>query len=138
MAKRTVGCFTDAKLRELAEQPNAVVYQPTHDIVYTPWTAARVSDAVKRIAQATRAGSSADKIREDSDLDEFAQKYTVFWQKLTDPAFVEDEQHVKTVLKLVALKSMVEQGILDETAAQAQSADIALKSLAARVPKASG
>ena len=133
-AKRTVGCFTDAKLKELSEQPNTVVYKPTHDIVYTPWTAVRVRDVVMRIAQATRSGTDAATLRGDAEIGEFASKYTVFFQKLTDPAFVADEAHVKTVLKIVALKGMVEQGLLDETTAQAQSADIALKSLASRVP----
>lgn len=133
--KRTVGCFTDAKLRELAEQPNTVVYQPTHDIVYTPWTASRVRDAVMQISSATREGKSPDDIRTDEELREFSEKYTKFFEKLTDAAFVADEEHVKTMLKLVMLKSMVEQGILDDTTAQAQSADVALKSLASRVPK---
>jgi hypothetical protein len=134
MAKRTVGCFTDAKLRELSEQPNTVVYQPTHDIVYTPWPAHRVRDAVMKISSATREGKSAADIRMNPELHEFSEKYTKFFEKLTDPAFVADEEHVKTMLKLVMLKSMVDQGVLDEKTAQAQSADVALKSLASRVP----
>lgn len=134
MAKRTVGCFTDAKLKELAEQPNTVVYKPTHDIVYTPWSANRVRDAVMKISNATREGKSHADICADPELLEFSEKYQKFFEKLTDPSFVADNKHVETMLKLVMLKSMVEQGILDEKSAQAQSANVALKSLASRVP----
>lgn len=136
MAKRTVGCFTDAKLKEIAQQPNTVVYQPTHDITYIPWSAQRVYKAVLKIASATREGIMPEKICQDDDeLKEFSQKYTKFFEKLTDKMFVMDDGHVQTVLKLINLKTMVEQGLLDETAAQAQSADIALKSLSARVDR---
>tara|TARA_B110000046_G_scaffold183525_1_gene219790 strand:- start:188 stop:598 length:411 start_codon:yes stop_codon:yes gene_type:complete len=135
MANRTVGCFTDAKLREIAQQPNTVVYQPTHDIEYTPWPAHRVRNAVMKITSATRGGVTPMRIREDDELREFSEKYTKFFEKLTDSAFVADDGHVATVLELVTLKSMVEQGTLDATNAQAQSADVALKSLATRVPR---
>ena len=131
--KKTVGCFTQKQLDELAQQQNVSVYQPVHDITYEPWTAARVSDAVDRISSLTRGGASPADIRKTADLDEFASKYTVFFQKLTDCAFVADKANLMVIKRLVALRGMVEQGIVDETTAQAQSADLALKSLVARV-----
>ena len=133
MATRTVGSFTEEKLRELAEQPDTVVYQPTHDIVYTPWSAQRVREAALKVASATRCGTTTDQLCEDDELREFSQKYTVFFQKLTDAAFVADEGHIQTVLQLIALRSMVEQGTISEASAMTQSADIALQSLKARV-----
>lgn len=133
MATRTVGCFTDAKLRELAEQPNTVVYQPTHDIVYTPWNAQRVREAVLKIASATRRGTTTDELCKDDELLEFSKKYTIFFQKLTNVEFAADDGHIQTVLKLIALKDMVEHGQMDEASAKAQSADIALQNLKSRV-----
>lgn len=134
MNKR-VGCFTEDQLKKLSEQENVSVYQPVHDITYEPWTASRVADAVDRLALLTRAGVSTDAVRQQNkDLDEFASKYTVFFQKLTDPAFVEDRENVVVMKKLIALREMVETGMIDDTTAQAQSADIALKSLMKRVP----
>ena len=131
--KKSVGCFTEEKLRELATQPNVTVMEPTHDIVYTPWNAKRVSSAVDRIVLMTRGGASADAIRGlDGELAEFASKYTVMYDKITDPAFVADEEHVLVVKKLVALHGMVELGSLRNVDAQAQASDIALRSLAAR------
>ena len=133
MNKR-VGCFTQEQLSRLAEQDNVSVYQPVHDITYEPWTAVRVANVVDRIAQLTRSGSTAARIRQDdAELDEFANKYTVIFQKLSDPAFVADTQNLVVVKKLIALRGMVEQGLIDENTAQGQSADIALKSLMARV-----
>lgn len=120
-------------MRELSTQPNTVVYTPTHDIVYTAWPASRVRNAVVSVAKLTRQGIGAKDIREDPELDEFASKYTVFFQKLTTASFAADDEHVKTVLRLVGLKECVERGILDEESARAQSADCALQNLATRV-----
>lgn len=132
--KKTVGCFTEEKLRELAEQPNVTVMQPTHDIRYTPWTAQRVSACVDRLAELTRAGVDAERIKaQDAELAEFANKYTVFFVKLTNQAFVHDSNHLKTVKQLVTLRGMVEQGMMTDVEAQAQAADTALRSLASRV-----
>jgi hypothetical protein len=133
MAEQKVTCLTENKLRELAERPHPIVYKPTHDIVYAPWSASRVREAVVQVVKLTRRGVPSAEIRQNTELDEFAAKYTVFFQKLTDVEFVADEEHVKTVLRLVVLKELVEQGVLDEEAARAQSADCALKSLASRV-----
>ena len=133
--KKTVGCFTEEKLRELAEQPNVTVMQPTHDIVYTPWESQRVMNAFKRVVQLTRRGDSPERIRKDPELDEFASKYTTFFSKLTDPAFAADDEHLLVMQKLILLRQMVEVGRLTEVEAQAQSADIALQSLAARAKK---
>ena len=69
----------------------------------------------------------------DAELADFASKYTMFFKKLTEPAFVNDRGHVETVKRLIALRGAVEHGILSDTEAQAQSSDIALKSLASRV-----
>ena len=132
--RKTVSCFTEEKLRELSQQPNTVVYQPTHDILYEPWSAQRVSDCVDRLVMATLArGASPETSSLDPDLIEFSQKYTVFFKKLTDPEFVKDPTHVLTVKKLVDLRARVEEGGLNLQEAQAQSADIALKSLMGRV-----
>lgn len=131
--KKTVGCFTQEQLAKLSEQENVSVYQPVHDITYEPWTASRVSQVVDNLVVLTRSGSSPTEAEENAEIREFASKYTVFFQKLTNPAFVADPENIVVMKRLIALRAMVEQGILDETAAQAQSADIALKSLMTRV-----
>lgn len=133
--KKSVGCFTEEKLRALAQEPNVTVYQPTHDIVYTPWSADRVMKCVDSVAQMTRDGKSVDEVRATDELREFSEKYTVFFQKLTDRKFVDDPRHVETVKKIVSMKDKVDRGLMDENTAKAESADIALQSLVSRVPK---
>lgn len=132
--KKTVGCFTQRQLEDLSNRKNVSVYQPVHDITYEPWTATRVSKAVDTIATLTRNGVSSEDVRKFDELDEFASKYTVFFQKLTDSSFVADDENIAVMKRLITLRGMVEQGIIDPTAAQAQSSDIALKSLMSRVP----
>lgn len=133
--KQSVGCFTDAKLRELAKDPNVTVYQPTHDIVYAPWPTDRVMKCVDRICEMTKKGDTAEAIKEDDELRQFSEKYTTFFQKLTDVAFVEDPSHVDTLRQIVEVKAKMDKGLIDEERARAASSDIALKSLMKRVPR---
>ena len=51
--KKTVGCFTDEKLKELSSQPNTVVMQPTYDTVFEPWPVSRVSSVMDKIVNIT-------------------------------------------------------------------------------------
>ena len=131
---RQVGCYTESSLRAIAKEPNAVVYEATHDIQYTPWPASRVERCVDDLVQFTRSGAAAAAAQLSDELREFASKYTVFFQKLTDAAFVADAENVRVVKKLVALRAMVESGEVDEATARATSADLAFKSLATRLP----
>lgn len=129
---RQVACFNEAELESLAARPNTVVYRPTHDILYDAWSAERVCKTVDRIIAAHRSGTFHAAVQ-DGEVADFASKYTVLFKKLSDPEFVRDSGHVATVKRLIALRAQVETGEIDETSAQAQSADIALKSLASRV-----
>ena len=133
-AKKTIACLTPEKLQELAQEPTNVVYTPTHDIQYTPWSSDRVKACVLRLVVLTRGGKAAAEIKAlDAELSDFASKYTVFFTKLTDPLFVSDASHVRTVLELVQLRAAVEQGEIDATEAQGRSANIALTNLQSRV-----
>ena len=133
--KKTVGSFTEDKLRELAEQPNVTVMMPAHNNTYDPWPAKRVMECVDRLVAIIRSGATAEDAKKDDELLEFSKLYLTFFVKLTTPEFARDDTHVETVKKIVALRMMVEKGLLDETHAQAQSADVALQSLVARVKK---
>lgn len=132
--RKTIECLTPERLQELAREPQNVVYTPTHDITYTPWSGERVTECVKKLVALTRSGATAaDMRRADMEIDEFANKYTVFFAKLTDPVFAADASHVRTVLELVQLKTMVDNGEIDATEAQGRSASLALVNLQKRV-----
>lgn len=137
--KKTVGCFTDEKLKELSEQPNTVVMQPTYDTVFTPWPAERVSLIVDQLAQTTKSkkNCSPEEIRvfckDNKDFSEFSEKYKTMFEKLTVPDFVEDVDNLRVIKQMVLLKAAVDNNMTTAQEAQAQASDIALKSLSSRV-----
>lgn len=134
MSKKTIACLTPDRLRELAQEPNNVVYTQVHDIQYTAWSGDKVKACVNKLVALTRSGLGPDTIKSsDPELADFAGKYTVFFSKLTDPLFVADASHVRTVLELVQLKTMVDNGEIDATEAQGRSASLALTNLQMRV-----
>ena len=139
--KKSVGCFTAEKLNELSQQPNTVVYKPTHDIVYEPWPASKVSVVMDSIIKMTFSYKDKNIITQESQKDplikEFSEKYTRMFEKLCDIQFVQDEQNIQVMKRLILLKAAVDQNMTTEESAQAQVSDIALKSLSSRVKNAS-
>lgn len=138
--KKSVGCFTEDKLQELSEQPNTVVYKPTHDIVFEAWPPSKVSVVMDAIIKITLSIKTKETIVDECDKDpllkEFSQKYTKMFEKLCDIKFVRDEQNIQVMKRLILLKAAVDQNMTTEEAAQAQVSDIALKSLSSRVKNA--
>ena len=66
--KKSVGVFSEEKLRELAERENATVMTPTHDAVYEPWPAVRVAECVDRLVRLARGGCTAEDAKtQDAD-----------------------------------------------------------------------
>lgn len=135
--KKTVGCFTEEKLKELSEQKNTVVYKPTHDIIFEPWPASKVSTVVDKIVLITSSLREKDKIHEECIkeplIKEFSEKYTKTYEKLCDFEFVKDHENINVVKRIILLKAAVDQNMTTNDAAQAQVSDIALKSLSSRV-----
>ena len=137
--KKTVGCFTEDKLAELSEKPNTVVYKPTHDIVFEPWPANKVSEIVDHIISITLKVKTADEIdnvcMQDKLLKEFSEKYTKIYEKLREYEFVRDTENINVIKRLILLKAAVDKNMTTTEAAQAQVSDIALKSLSERIKK---
>lgn len=137
--KKTVGTFTKEKLEELASQPNVTVMQPTHDVVFDPWTCERVVKVVDLLIQKTKENENNEKeeieriCKLDDEISEFSEKYQTFFAKLTDPLFISDKDNIKIIKQMIILKSASDKGIISEENAKAQAADIALKMLAQKV-----
>ncbi len=139
MNKR-VGYFTDDKLKELSEQPNTVVMQPTYDTVFEPWPSAKVSSIMDRVVEITNANKNKtpEEIQNicknaDKNIEDFAHKYQIMFKKLTEPAFVEDEKNIKVIKQMILLKCAVDKNMTSVEAAQAEASDLAMKSLVERV-----
>ena len=108
MAKKTVACLTPERLRELAQEPNNVVYTQVHDIQYTAWSGAKVKACVNKLVALTRSGTTPDAIRAaDPELADFASKYTVFFAS-SPTRRLSPTPPACTVLELVQLKTMVD------------------------------
>ena len=139
--QKSVGCFTDETLRELAEKPNVTVMQPTHDLIFDPWPTKKVLFIVNNIAQTTK--SNIDKevniIREicykKEHVLEFSQKYKMIFEKITTPSFVKVDDNMKVLNKMIFMKAAVDSNMKTENAAKAEIADIALQSVAKRMPQ---
>ena len=132
--KKTIGCFTQEKLEELAAQPHVTVMQPTHDIVYEPWAADTVMQCCDKIVAHARQMKSREVMRtEDPQIEEFASKYTILFDKISDIEFISNSRNLETVKHMIMLRAMVENKIISEDEAKARCSDIALKGLMAGV-----
>ena len=134
MARQTVGCFSEAELQRLAEQPNIVVMKPTHDITFTPLPVLEVDAIVTRLVDVTRTHAEpARAVEGDAELAAFAAKYGTMAKKLCDKDFVADERNIEIIRRMLRMKGRVDSGELDETVARAEVSDLALTDLAKRV-----
>ena len=137
--KKTVGCFTEEKLKELSSQPNTMVMQPTHDVIFEPWSAQKVSDIMDRVVKITKENENIDSesiksiCMKDKDISDFSEKYQVMFGKLIDPLFVKDTENLRVIKKMIMLKFSMDQGKTSSQQAQAEASDLALKSLSSRV-----
>ena len=139
MNKR-VGYFTDDKLKELSEQPNTVVMQPTYDTVFEPWHPSKVSDVMDNIVELTKQNKdkTVEEIqdickRSSSTVIEFSQNYQTMFKKITEPEFIRDAKNIKVIKQMILLKSAVDRNLTSAEQAQGEAADLAMKSLVERV-----
>lgn len=135
-AQKKVGYFTEDSLREIAQRDNTVVMTPTHDIKFEAWPAGRVNSVVDRIVKLASKCTTSEEIvgecEKDDEIKLFSQLYLTFYKNLTDIRFVQNEENVKILRRIILLKAAVEQNMTSEQTAQAQVSDIALKSLMSR------
>lgn len=132
---------SDEKLREVAQQPNNIVMQPTWDVQFEPWPAQRVSLAVDSIVTITKDMTPGDatteaiqeRCKRQQTLREFSEKYQLIFKKLTDKDFVGDDENLRVLKKMILIKAAVDSKTLSMESAQAQVSDIALNSLRSRV-----
>ena len=105
---------------------------PVHDVIFKPWNVARVNSCIDDIIRLTKRGVSQDGVKQNDELLEFSKKYQTFFTKLTDLQFVNDDEHVETLKKIVAIKSLVDQGLIDESEGQKRCMDESLSTLMRR------
>lgn len=125
-----VACISEEEINNMAQNSNNVIMKSYHDNVYKPWDVARVKACVDDITGLTRCGISPEKMKKDSiEIFEFSTKYKTFFSKLTDILFVNDEEHMEVLKKIISIKSLVDQGLIDETEGQKRCVDASLSKL---------
>ena len=131
--------LTPQRLAELAERDDCVVYQPTHDVQFTPWSAERVRSVVGQIVRLARRCDTEEDARRQvreklgPEAAEFEGKYQLLFQRLTEPRIAKNPDHVAIVLKMIELRSRVEQGTLTEHGAQSLVSEQCLTGLLSQV-----
>ena len=136
--QQKLGCFNEQQLREFAKKDDVTVYQPVHDVEYEPWAADDVRTIVKCLEQNAYDSPNADDdalkamTRNDPRLIEFAEKYQVFYEKLTTGDFVRQKSNVVLMLKLVGLRAAMEKGDIRFDEAQAEATNATMSELVAR------
>lgn len=138
---RGVACLGGQQLRDLADRPDVTVMQTEYCNQFQPWSAREVNVCMDHMIALTRQcnGDKAEiqrRVDAQPRLAEFCSKYSVFSDKLTDMAFINDAKHLATVRKIVALKGRMETGELDEKSARDACSEIALGSLMGRIADA--
>ena len=136
-AKSVQACTPD-RLRQLAkEDPSNLVYEVKHDTTYIPWSASDLDSVLDELADITRKSSSEEKAREtarkDRRLNEFADKYQVFFSKMTDPSFVAFDRNVDILRQMIRMGEKVETGELSEHEAAANTSRFAMEQLLPRM-----
>lgn len=141
MFRKTVGSFTERELRDLADKDHVTVMQPTHDVVFDAWRVSDVERVMNSIVEFTQCNTDKDSVtiarlaRLDAEIDDFANKYQVFFSKLILPEYVSNTENLVVLRELIRTRGCVERGELDETSAKASIADKALRNLSLRVKK---
>lgn len=129
-----------ADMERLANTEGNVVMQPTYDVVFTPWEASRVKDAVRQLTRISRRCSTKDDARAEASkvplLSEFSQKYQIMFDRLCDPRVAANESHVATIEHMIRTFDRFSAGTLSESEARADVSDFALSGLLSQMPNA--
>ena len=134
--KQTVGCFSDAQLKEIANNPNAIVYTPQYN-EHTPLPTIEINSAIDDIVKLTRRHDTQTAVqsacRNIPHLKEFSEKHDILFEKLTTRSFVDDPDNLTVIKRYIALKHAVENNLMTPEKAQAEASSIAINSLTSRV-----
>ena len=134
--------LTPENLARIAERDDSVVYQPTHDITFNPWSAERVRRCVQLITAIASKCANEDEARGrvrlvGGDVLEFETKYQLMFQRLTEPDIAKNKSHVAIVLSMIELRGEIESGSITDEGAQKLVSERALAGLLAQAQAAS-
>lgn len=120
--------FTEAQISEMADRGDTTVYG-YKQTKFEPYTTGEVTKCIDKLISLMNLfpENVHEHAKKDSGLMDFAQKYQVFYNNLTDKEFVSNEKNIVTIRKLVSLKARLDSGEVSEEAARTQCSAIALE-----------
>ena len=134
---RRLSGMNQRDVENLANDPSAVVMQPTYDHIFEPWQSSRLLIAVKKIqefAQASNSKEDVDKfVNDDAELKEFAKLHAVMYSKISDPVLANNSKLMEVVMFMIQTQESVRSGEIKDSDARARISDKALSSLQASV-----
>lgn len=97
--------FSEDRLKELSKDPTKVIYQPTYDTIFEPWSSRRVETAVRRIVRIAMGSADAEAARavceRDAELKAFSELYQKFYEKFTTPSIAQNPEHVHVAMEMI-------------------------------------
>ena len=123
--------FTREQIEQMKREGKEV-YEPTYSVRFEPWKAEEVYGCVEKLRgigkemkgedPSVKQSSIMERAKEDPKLKEFSEKYLLYFDKLTDPAFVGEERYQKAIdAQLMVLAKMQQTGGSFESSTQEAS-----------------
>ena len=117
----------------LANDPTAVVMQPTYDNVFEPWGENRLIRAIDRIASISKKSVTKEEVdslvNSDKELSTFRDLHVVIYKRISNPEVVKKTNVIEMVKFMLKTRAALYNQDIDENTARARISDKALSSL---------
>ena len=120
-------------IENLANDPSAMVMQPTYDHIFEPWQATRIRQAVNKIKKIAESAESKDDVDQavakDHELAEFSKLHGIIYSKISDPNVAKKPEIMNVLDFMIATQDSLRKGEIKEVDARAQVSDKALSAV---------
>lgn len=108
----------EARMQDLADQPNTTVLKTEYDIRHEPWKSTRLRSVLEKIVKAVM-DSSPDEdgfrlrkrlMTEDNEVLQFQRHHPQMYWAVTDRRLMEQEKYRNAVTAMLLVKEKVERG----------------------------
>ena len=117
-------------IENIANDPSAMVMQPTYDHIFEPWEANRIRRAVNKIINISESAENKDEVDEvvakDQELVEFSKLHNIIYTKISNPEIAKKREIVEVLNFMIATQESLRKGELREVDARAKVSDKAL------------
>ena len=139
MNKR-VACLQEEKLREIAQQPNTIVMQPTYDTHFAPWEFDDLAAVLRELqAYVIQRGKSVpvDEIRSgavtsSTKFKRLSETCKVIFARVTEYDVASSTKKMAVIFAMIDIRREIQMGGIDEDTAKAKLSSMAIDALHTR------